>query len=302
LLRDAGIKLYAISYDDTEAHAAFAAARGIEFPLLSDPESRVIREYGVLNTLVRPEDVPFYGIPFPGIFLVDEDGVISDKLFNPHLANRETPEAIVDRALGRIEPGDRDLATTRTEDDGIKVTAFLRGGGGVLRIGPRRRLIVRFSLPPGLHIYGEPVPEGMVATHVEIEGPDGLRSEPVARPPTRPLELPAVDATLHVWEGTVDFVVPVFANSQLASRFESGEPELVDIRIQVRYQACDDVQCFIPRTRTLELQVPLEPSTIPDFDEMRGAAALVIDMDTKAHFQRLVARQAARAGETNSTS
>jgi hypothetical protein len=30
LLRDASIKLYAVSYDDTEALAAYAAARGID--------------------------------------------------------------------------------------------------------------------------------------------------------------------------------------------------------------------------------------------------------------------------------
>lgn len=300
LLRDAGIKLYAVSYDDTEALAAHAAARGIEFPLLSDLDSQVIREYGVMNTIIQPEDVPFYGVPFPGIFLLDENGVVTDKLFNPHFANRETAETIVDRALGRIEVGDEDPVATFTEDDGIEVTAFLRGGGGVLRIGPRRRLVVRFSLPAGLHIYGEPVPEGMVATHVEIEAPDGIRCEAVESPPTRPLVLPGLDPPLHVWEGIVDFVVPVFGNSALAAHFDSAEPAPLEVQIKVRYQACDDTQCFIPRTRTLELKVPLARSTVPAFDGMGGAAAQVIDMDTKTHFQRLAARQAARASEAAS--
>jgi hypothetical protein len=107
----------------------------------------------VLNTLVRPEDVPFYGVPFPGYFLVNEEGVIVDKIFNRHFANRETVESIVDSSRGRIVPGEREPIETVTEVDGIEITAFLRGGGGVLRIGPRRRLVVRFAMPDGLHIY-----------------------------------------------------------------------------------------------------------------------------------------------------
>ena len=43
----------------------------------------------MLNTIVQPEEAPFYGIPFPGFFLLNEDGVIVDKLFNRHLAHRE---------------------------------------------------------------------------------------------------------------------------------------------------------------------------------------------------------------------
>ncbi len=186
-LRAEGIKLYAISYDDTEALAAYVRASGVEFTMLSDVDSDVINRHGVLNTLVQPDDVPFYGVPFPGFFLLNEEGVIVDKLFNRHFANREGVESILDSFLGRVEPGSSEPAETLAEDDGIRVTAFLRGGGGVLRVGPRRRLIVRFEMPDGLHIYGEPVPEGMVATQIDIDGPGGSaakRSNPHPRSPS----------------------------------------------------------------------------------------------------------------------
>ncbi|MBT5192891.1 MAG: peroxiredoxin family protein [Rhodospirillaceae bacterium] len=51
----AGIKLYAISYDDREVLAAYAEAEEIPFPLLSDIDSEVIRRYGILNTQVKPD-------------------------------------------------------------------------------------------------------------------------------------------------------------------------------------------------------------------------------------------------------
>ena len=54
--REAGVKLYAISYDDVEALATFADAYGIGYPLLSDVDSAVIRRYGILNTVLSPGD------------------------------------------------------------------------------------------------------------------------------------------------------------------------------------------------------------------------------------------------------
>ena len=56
MFRDAGIKLYAVSYDEQAALQAGSLGQDIEFTLLSDPEARVIRQYGVLNTFIGPED------------------------------------------------------------------------------------------------------------------------------------------------------------------------------------------------------------------------------------------------------
>jgi peroxiredoxin len=45
-----GIKLGAISYDSPPILKDFAERHKIEFPLLADPESKIIASYGVLNT------------------------------------------------------------------------------------------------------------------------------------------------------------------------------------------------------------------------------------------------------------
>ena len=78
----AGLKLYAISYDDVEALAAFATANRVTYRLLSDVDSTVIREYGILNTQVDPGDGPIYGIPYPGAYVTDENGVVIEKFFH----------------------------------------------------------------------------------------------------------------------------------------------------------------------------------------------------------------------------
>lgn len=258
--------------------------------MLSDVDSEVIRRYGVLNTIVQPDDVPFYGIPFPGFFLLNEDGAIVDKLFNRHLAHRDGIEAILDSYAGRVAPGANEPIAASSEDDGISITAFLRGGGGTLRAGPRRRLVVRVDMPEGLHIYDQPVPTGMVATTITFDGPDGLRHGTVEAPPTHEFELLGVSEPLRVWDGAVDFVTDVWADSTLGKAIAEGT-ESIEVAVTVRYQACDDVQCFIPRSRTLKLDVPLAIGAMPKSPRFRGITGATVDMDWDAHMKRLVARK-----------
>jgi peroxiredoxin len=56
----------------------FANKKQITFPLLSDPESKTIVAYGLLNKEAKGKTV---GIPYPGTFLIDKDGAIRAKLF-----------------------------------------------------------------------------------------------------------------------------------------------------------------------------------------------------------------------------
>ena len=63
-LQARGVGLAAITYDSPETLKAFADARGIEFPLLSDPGSETITRYDILNRENAP-DSRVYGIPYP---------------------------------------------------------------------------------------------------------------------------------------------------------------------------------------------------------------------------------------------
>ena len=70
--------------------ARFARAHQITFPMLSDKGSAVIRRYGILNTNI-PRTHTFYGIPFPGEYLVAPDGRVADKVFLPRLSGPRRP-------------------------------------------------------------------------------------------------------------------------------------------------------------------------------------------------------------------
>jgi len=69
-----GANVVGISADSSASHARFADKYGLNFPLLSDPENRVTRAYGVYKKK------SLYGREFMGIerstFIIDREGVI----------------------------------------------------------------------------------------------------------------------------------------------------------------------------------------------------------------------------------
>jgi peroxiredoxin len=283
----AGIRLYAISYDDQEALADFVNNYNITYTMLSDPDSRVIREYGILNTLVKPHEVPFYGIPFPGTYIIDENGRITDKFFPRMLAMRENAETFIDAALGEILLGNDEInASSSNENIRIQVSFH---GGRTFKTALQRKVIVRFDLPEGLHIYGEPVPEGMVATRIEVKGPIGLQTDETISPPTETLYLEALNTKLQVWSGQVDFVVPVWAGDAIGSS-DGGPPGNVELTVTVKYQACNDTNCLLPVVEKFDLSIPVADYTMPRLGNFRGKGS-TSRMKSGQHMARLVARK-----------
>jgi len=69
----ANIQVVAVSYDAVDVLANFTNRRSITFPMLSDPESKVIKSYGLLNAEATETRA---GIPHPGTFLIDQKGII----------------------------------------------------------------------------------------------------------------------------------------------------------------------------------------------------------------------------------
>jgi peroxiredoxin len=76
MLKANGINAASITYDSREVLNRFSTAYNIEFPMLSDVGSKVIRDFGILNTNVPEDHKMMYGIPWPGDYLLTPDGVV----------------------------------------------------------------------------------------------------------------------------------------------------------------------------------------------------------------------------------
>lgn len=76
----AGIGLVAMTYDSPRAQQAFIDRHGVTIPLLSDIDAMSFKTLGILNEQYAPGE-PQYGIPHPGMIVVDPQGKVVGKLF-----------------------------------------------------------------------------------------------------------------------------------------------------------------------------------------------------------------------------
>lgn len=76
-----GINPVFISYDTPEIQKNFYDRWQFTVPILSDPQSEVIKAFDILNTDGVSVDSPIFGFPHPIVFIVGTDGTIRDKLY-----------------------------------------------------------------------------------------------------------------------------------------------------------------------------------------------------------------------------
>ncbi len=241
----AGVKLFAISYDPVDALSDFANEHGIDYDLIADEGSEYIKEVGILNTLVMPDE-RVYGIPFPGSYLIDEDGLIEQKFFHREYQVRETGATVLRSGFRAAIDLSGSPHAEVTEDD-VKVAATL--GGSDLAFMQHADLYVSIELGEGLHVNGPNAPEGYFATMVTVTGPEGLRVGEPEYPGTVPFSIDGLDEQFDVFEGGVEVVVP------LVSAIREGDS--IPLDIEVLYQACNESECFLPKTEQLHVEIPL---------------------------------------------
>lgn len=247
-----------VFYEPVEQLRSFADEFNITFPLLSDPESRIISEFGILNTTLDKSEVPFYGIPYPGSYVVGADGTVTAKFFEQNSLVRAHPDALLRAALG--DPVE--IPTEQTVEPPAQVEAHLSLSTESLRAYLLSDLIVDLRVPRGQHLYGPPVPEGLVITSVVVDQHEHVASQPAVFPPTHEMTLEGTGETLHVYDGDVRVRVPLLYNGGRVATNDDGTRS-VEITGTIRWQSCDDHSCHIPRTETFSLTAPIELPNVP---------------------------------------
>lgn len=90
-----GYNIVSVSYDSTDILAAFTKKHGIPYVMLSDPDSEIIKSFGILNEDMK-EGTQYYGIPHPGIYIVSVDGIVQTKLLEEGYKKRPAPAIIIE--------------------------------------------------------------------------------------------------------------------------------------------------------------------------------------------------------------
>lgn len=92
-----GFGVATITYDPVELLKTVEEDQGIEFKMLHDADVRVVNAFGVRNLDYAPGHRA-YGIPYPGIFVIDAEGVIAAKFAEEDYRDRPAFEAVLEAA------------------------------------------------------------------------------------------------------------------------------------------------------------------------------------------------------------
>jgi hypothetical protein len=254
-----GLGLAAISYDSTAILKTFAEREHIDFVLLSDVDSKVIRSYGILNDTVQ-KDSPAYGIPYPGTYVVDAGGAVIAKYFEDDFRVRDTTASILLRTFG-IEPEKQEPVQAK------HVQLVISGGYVPLRPSQRVSLVVNVRIPKRLHVYAPGVPDDYIPIALATQPSPAFQADPVYYPSAMNLRLPVIHATVPVYEGSFRLVETItLADAQHLEPLLDQDRNLT-ITGEFSYQACDDRRCYIPETIPLKWTLhvlPFDRTRVPE--------------------------------------
>ena len=253
-----GLKLAGVSYDSEAILKFFADRRKIEFPLLSDPDSSVIRAYDVLNSEAIGQNK---GMARPGYFFIDTKGIIREKFFEAKYRERLTGNSV----LSKLFPELGEEVTASVEAPHLQLTVGQSDRAGVP--GNLVTLTADVRLPPDVHVYA-PGTQGYKPIKLVMDPLPDFEFRASSYPRSKILYLPAIKERVPVFEGSFRIRQELKVNSMAEFSNSLGtDGKMVAIKAHLEYQSCDSKICFLPATVPLEWQLqvlPLDRQRAPD--------------------------------------
>ena len=224
----------------------YAARHGITYPLLSDSGSRVIREFGILNTHI-PEDHDWFGLPYPGTYMLDAEGRVFDKSFFADHCERGSANDFLQESYCVEDPERGEVHTRGTPH--LTATAYL--ASPTVRRSQRTALTVEVDLAEGMHVYGRPLPEGYIPIELSVDGGEALELLDVEYPRAGQVSFEVIGESLPAYEGSLVIKATCSGTGR--------EEESALVHVGLHYQACDSSECYVPQTVNFDLPVRVLP-------------------------------------------
>ena len=230
--------------------ADFASRRRIAFPLLSDAGSAVIKQYGILNTTVAPTNTT-YGIPFPGAFFLDANGVVTSRHFEAAYQERDTIMSVLvkrgvkaARLAMKIEAPHLALTTYVTDDVAAPGTHF--------------SAVVEAAPGPHIHVYAPGV-AGYKPIAIDVRPQPGLVVRSAQYPKPEDYFFKPLDEHVAVYQRPFRIVQDFEIDPAPQAADALKERREMSIAGTLAYQACDDKVCFTPQSVPLTWTIALRP-------------------------------------------
>ncbi len=228
----------------------FADRHNITYPLLADPESRVIREYAVFNGEATGMQ---RGFARPGYFFIDANGIVREKFFEAKYRERLTGNSIIEKLFPEL--GQEVVDNIQAPHLRVAVEQSDRTGVP----GTRITLVAEVHLPQDVHVYAPGV-QGYKPVNLVIDAIPELQLKPAVYPAARILYLPAIKEQVPVFEGTFRITQDVKISSSSEFWGSLGKDgKNIGVSGKLEYQACDKTTCFIPTSVPLKWNVQVFP-------------------------------------------
>lgn len=245
-----GLKFAAISYDSEEILKFFSDRHKIEYPLLADPDSKIIQAYGVLNAEATGMQK---GFARPGYFFIDTNGIIKEKFFEAKYRERLTGNSLIAKLFPELGQEVVDIVKAPH----LQLTLEQSDRTGVP--GTRVTLAAEVRLPPDVHVYAPGV-QGYKPIHLMLDPAPQMELKPAIYPQPKILYLPAIKEKVPVFEGT--FRISQDAKVSSASEFWGSlgkDGKTFTITGKLEYQACDKTICYLPASVPVKWQLQVFP-------------------------------------------
>jgi hypothetical protein len=221
----------------------------------------MIRDFGILNENI-PRDNAWYGICYPGTYILDERGVVKAKYFEDDHRERYTAASILFHEFG--EDG-----SVKTTVETPHLTLAYGASDPAVVPGGRATLIIDLQLKPGMHVYAPGVQGGYIPIDWKMSASAAWLAQPVSYPASRKLRLEAIRETVPVYAGQQRLSRDVVIGQQPELAPVLGPDRSLAVEGSFRYQACDDKECYPP------VSVPLKWTfRIDRLDSQRAPAEL----------------------------
>ena len=235
--RQQGLGLAAVSYDSAAILQDFTQRHKIDYPLLADPKSELIRQFGVLNGQATGFTK---GMAIPGYFYITPDGVIKEKFFETAYTDRYTGNNLLMKLFPQLVEGTgRAVASPY-----IKLT--LLQSDQVVIPGSRFTLAAEVELPVDTHVYAPGV-KGYKPIQLTLEARPELKLDAPRYPESKVLYLPVINESVPVFEGKFRIFEDVTVSADRKLMGSIGAGRNVTVKGTLLYQACDSVKCYVPQ-------------------------------------------------------
>ncbi len=243
--------------------------------MLSDVGSATIKRYGIYNTVTEESLGPngddpavmadfqeyvsvtspserFVGIAYPGTFILDPQGVITDRFFEDFYQERNTAASI----LVKLGAGGSSVYGTEISTSHLQIKAY--PSDSVIARGERFSLAVEITPQPNMHVYA-PGAEGYRIITLRIEPQRFVRLLPIQHPASEIYYFEPFDERVPVYQKPFTLLQEVITETTREERAAFDALGTLTFTGSLEYQACDEKVCYNPVSVPLSWTVGIKP-------------------------------------------